>query len=74
MLNGSPPLPPSAIHIEQAEVRVARRGERVEGEQAGVVVRERLLEPEQLAGRPAIIGRCGGILGRPFEQNRRAPA
>ena len=63
--------------VEQAEVRIAGGGERIEAELPAVVVAERLLHPQQLARRPAVVGRRGGVPGRPLQQDgvlRVAPA
>ena len=56
--------------VEKAEVGIAGGREGVEGELAPVVVAEGLLDPQQLARRAAVVGRRGGVGGRPLEQDR----
>ena len=56
-------------HVEQAELGAARLRERIERELTGIVVRERLPQPHQLARRSAVVGGGARRLRRPLEQD-----
>ena len=60
----------SGADVEQPEIGIAGRGERVESDLATVVVAKGLLDPHEDARRAAIIGCRSRRLGRPFDQHR----
>ena len=70
MLNGSPPLPPSPI-VKYRSPASALPGAAsgLNAGMPGVVVGERLPQPEQLARRPAVVGAGARRLRGPLEQH-----